>query len=123
MNTTFVNIIVIIIFIVHLILLIVGYKIKKSTLFISYLNIIITLGVLIFWCFDFFSTKKNYTDIYELYALAIEVCILLFSLYAVLGFYTKTYVKIITTLGFIFHLLVSTAILTYMFSFKFTKLF
>lgn len=123
MNDTTITSAIIFIIICHIAILAIGYKMQKTTVFISYLNAVIALGVFVFWAIDSFTLKQPTLEIRTIIVLCLEACILLFALYSILGFHTKTYVKVIHYIGFAMHLLATIGILYFMLTFKFNKLY
>ena len=121
MNDTSVSLVMVMIFFCHLATIIIGYKIKKIILSISYLNMIFVIGFLIMGANDILNIKQF--QFRELVVLSIEVCILIFAIYSIIGFHNKTYVKVINHIGFWLHILATTGMLIFMFSFKLDHLF
>jgi FlaA1/EpsC-like NDP-sugar epimerase len=123
MNDVNVSTAIIMILICHVAAIAIGYKMQKTALLISYLNAIIVIGIFIFWAINTQNIKQHSFEFRELFVLCMEACILIFALYSSIGFHTKTYVKVINYIGFGIHLLVTTGMLYYMFTFKFDTLF
>lgn len=123
MNDINVSTAVIIILICHLAAIIVGYKMQKTTLLISYLNAVIVIGLFIFWAINVLNIKQHNFEFRELFVIGLEACILIFALYFISGFHNKTYVKVINYIGFGIHLLATTGMLYYISTFKFDRLF
>ncbi|MEB8330214.1 hypothetical protein OO009_12690 [Flavobacteriaceae bacterium KMM 6897] len=123
MNDINVSTAMIIIFICHLATITIGYKMQKSTLLISYLNAVIVIGIFIFWTINSLNKNQHNLEFRELFVIGLEACILIFALYAIIGYHNKTYVKVINYIGFGFHLLVTSAMLYYISTFKFNRLF
>ncbi|MFT4847534.1 MAG: hypothetical protein ACI83B_000053 [Sediminicola sp.] len=123
MNDTTVNLAIVIILICHLVCITIGYKMEKTTLFISYLNAIVVIGILIFWVNKNLYIQEHYFEFRESCALCLEACILTFALYSIIGFHNNTYVKVINYIGFGLHLLATTGMLIFMTVFKMNRLF
>ena len=123
MNDIYASTAMIIILICHLAIIIIGYKMQKIILLISYLNTVIVIGIFIFWAINSLNIKQYNFELRELFAICLEACILIFGLYTIIGFQDKTYVKVINYIGFGIHLLATTGMLYYMMTFKFDKLF
>nr|WP_321231109.1 hypothetical protein [uncultured Psychroserpens sp.] len=123
MNDINIIIAMIIVLICHLASIIVGYKMQKTALIISYLNTIIAIGVFIFWIISSLNIKQHNFEFRELFVIGLEACIFIFALYSIIGFHKKTYVKIINYIGFGIHLLVTVGMLYYILAFKFDRLF
>lgn len=123
MNDTTVNVAIISILICHLVFISIGYKMEKTTLFISYLNAIVVTGILIFWVYKNLNIQQHYFEFRESCALCLEAILLIFALYAIIGFHNNTYVKVINYIGFGLHLLATIAMLIFMTAFKMNKLF
>lgn len=123
MNDISLSTAMIVIIFCHLAVITIGYKMQKTTLLISYLNAVIGLGIFIFWAIDSLNIKQHNLELRELFVLCVEACILLFALYSIIGFHNKTWVKVINYIGFGIHLLATSALLYYMLTFKFNKLF
>ncbi|WP_282165200.1 hypothetical protein [Cellulophaga baltica] len=123
MNDTTVNVVIVLILICHLAALILGYKMEKTTLFISYLNAIVVVGILIFWINKNLNIQEHYFEFREACALCVEACILIFALYSITGYSTNTYVKVINYVGFGLHVLATLGMLIFMSVFKMNKLF
>jgi hypothetical protein len=123
MNDTTVSVVMVMIFFCHLATIIIGYKIKKIILSISYLNMIFVIGLLIMGANDILNIKQHQFQFRELFVLSIEFCILIFAIYSIIGFHNKTYVKVINHIGFWLHILATTGMLIFMFSFKLDHLF
>ncbi len=123
MNDINVSTAMIIILICHLAIIIIGYKIQKTILLISYLNAVIVIGLFIFWAINSLNVKQYNFELRELFVICLEACILTFGLYTIIGFKDKTYVKVINYIGFGIHLLATTGMLYFMLTFKFDKLF
>lgn len=123
MNDTTVRVIMVIILICHLVTITIGYKIKKTTLSISYLNAIFVIGILAFFVIDTQNIAQHPFEFREVFVLGLEASILIFALYAIMGFYNKTYVKVINYIGFWFHTLAIASMLVFMFTFKLERLY
>lgn len=123
MNDIVVSIIMIIILSCHLAVLIIGYKTRKITLKISYLNALFVIGIFIFWAINSLNKKQYNFEMNELFVICLEACFLIFALYSIIGFHNKTYVKVINSIGFGIHLLATTGMLYYISIFKFDRLF
>ncbi len=123
MNDLLVSIIITLILISHLVALIIGYKMQKTSLIISYLNTITVIGVSAFWAITIPNIKQHNFEFRELLVICLETCILIFALYSIIGFHNKAYVKVINFIGFGVHLLTTIIMFYYMFAFKFDKLF
>tara|TARA_R110002073_G_scaffold335987_1_gene529745 strand:+ start:7851 stop:8222 length:372 start_codon:yes stop_codon:yes gene_type:complete len=113
----------IVIIICHLATIIIGYKMQKTTLLISCLNAVIVIGIFIFWAINSHNIKEHNLEFREFFVIGLEACILIFALYSIIGFYNKTYVKIINYIGFGIHLLATIGMLYFMLTFKFNRLF
>jgi len=111
------------ILICHLAIITFGYILQKTTLFISYLNAVIVIGIFIFWAINSLNVKHHNLEFRELFVLCFEACILIFALYSIIVFHTKTYVKVINYIGFGIHLLATIGMLYYILTFKFNRLF
>ena len=122
MNDTSVSITIITILICHLIIITIGYKLNKTIVSISYLNAIFATGILIFWIIDTLNVNHHF-QFSELIVLCIEVCIFIFALYSIIGFHNKNYVKVINYIGLGIHILATTGMLIFMYTFKLNKLF
>jgi len=123
MNDLLVSIIITLILICHLVALIIGYKMQKTSLIISYLNTVTVIGVSAFWVITIPNIKQHNFEFRELLVIFLESCILIFALYSITGFHNKAYVKVINFIGFGVHLLTTIAMFYYMFAFKYDKLF
>ncbi len=123
MNDIEVSTALIIILICHLAAIIIGYKMQKTTLLISYLNAVIVIGLFVFWAINSLNIIQHNFEFRELVVLCMEACILIFAIYAIRGFHNKTYVRVITYIGFGIHLLATTGMLYYIAAFKFDRLF
>ncbi len=123
MNEIEVSAAMIIILICHLAAIIIGYKMQKTTLLISYLNAVIVIGIFVFWAIDSLNIKQHNFEFRELVVIALEACLLIIALYAIRGSHNKTYVKGINYIGFGIHLLATTGMLYYIAAFKFDRLF
>lgn len=123
MNDLLVSIIITLILISHLVALIIGYKMQKTSLIISYLNTITVIGVSAFWAITIPNIKQHNFEFRELLVIFLETCILIFALYSIIGFHNKAYVKVINFIGFGVHLLTTIIMFYYMFAFKYDKLF
>jgi hypothetical protein len=111
------------ILICHIVAIPIGYKIKKTTLLVSYLNTVIVIIMFIFWAINSVTIKQHNFELRELFVIGLEACILILALYSSIGFHYKTYVKVINYISFGIHLLATTGLLYYMSSFNFDKLF
>ena len=100
-----------------------GYKMQKTTLSISYLNAISVLGIFVFWVIKNLHTKQPNLEIREIVVVGLEVCVLLFALYSIIGFYNKAYVKVINYIGFGIHVLATIGMLFFITTFKLNRLF
>lgn len=123
MNDTAVIIIIAIILICHLATIIIGLKIKKTILSISYLNAIFAIVILVFFVIETLNIKQHQFQFRELFIICLEVCTLIFALYSIKGFYNKTYVKIINHISFWLHILATIGMLIFMSAFKLNKLY
>ncbi len=123
MNDINVSTAMIIILICHFAAITIGYKMQKTTLLISYLNAVIVIGIFIFWVINSLNIKQHNFEFRELFVICLEACILIFALYSIIGFQNKTYAKVINYIGFGIHLLATTAMLYYISTFKFDRLF
>ncbi len=123
MNEIEVSATMIIILICHLAAIIIGYKMQKTTLLISYLNAVIVIGLFVFWAINSLNIIQHNFEFRELVVLCMEACILIFAIYAIRGFHNKTYVRVINYIGFGIHLLATTGMLYYIAAFKFDRLF
>ncbi|WP_152487207.1 hypothetical protein [Winogradskyella psychrotolerans] len=123
MNDTYINTTLIIILICHLVAIIVAYKKGKSTLIIPYLNMVMVIGIFVFWAITIPDIKEHNFEFRELVVIGLETCILIFAFYAIFGFYNKMPVKVINSIGFGLHLLATIGLLYYMLAFKFDSLF
>lgn len=123
MNDINVSTAMIIILICHLTIIIIGYKMHKTILLISYLNAVIVIGIFIYFTINSLNIAQHNFELRELLVLCLEACILIFSLYTIIGFQDKTYVKVINYIGFGIHLLATTGMLYFMLTFKLNKLF
>ena len=123
MNDTNVSTAIIIILICHLSIFIIGWKTQKNTLLISCLNAVIAIGIFIFFAIDIVNLKQHNFELREIFVICMEVCILIFGLYTIMGFQERTYVKVINYIGFGIHLLATTGMLYFMLTFKFDRLF
>lgn len=123
MNDTTVSVALVIILICHLATITIGYKIKKPTVSISYLNAIVVIGMFVFWIIDTPHIRQHQFQFRELFVLCLETCVLIFALYAIIGFHTKTYVKVINHIGFWLHILAAIAMLIFMTTFKLDRLY
>ncbi len=107
----------------HFVGLILGYKRRKTTLTLAYVNAIFVVLTFIFWVITSWSNNHYNIDIYEGLLICFEACILSSSLYSIKGFGYKTYVKIINSIGFGIHVLALMAMLYYIRLFQFDQLF
>lgn len=123
MNDLHVSTIITIILICHLAAITIGYKMQKTTLIISYLNMVTVIGIFVFWVITSPNIKQHNFEFRELLVICLETCILIFAFYSIIGYHNKAYVKIINFIGFGIHLLATIRIFYYMFAFKFDKLF
>ncbi|WP_299781890.1 hypothetical protein [uncultured Formosa sp.] len=123
MNDTTVSVIIVIILISHILAITIGYKIKKTIVLISCLNAFFSIGILVFLVTDTLNVKEYQFQFRELFVLCLEVCILIFALYSIPGFYNKTYVKVINYIGFGIHILVTLGMFIFMYAFKLNHLF
>ncbi len=123
MHDTSISAAVIIFLICHLATITIGCKTQKTTLLISYLNVIVVIGVFLFWMIYTLNIKKHIFEFRALFVIGMEACILIFALFYIIGFHKKTYVKVINYIGFGVHLLIATGMLYYISTFKIDKLF
>lgn len=123
MKDTTVSVAIVFILICHLATIIIGYKAKKTIVSISYLNATFGIGVFIFLLFDTLHIRQHPFEFRELFVLCIEACILIFALYSIIGFHTKTYVKVINHIGFWLHILAAIAMLIFITTFKLDRLY
>jgi len=123
MNDIYVSTAMIIFLIGQLATIAVGYKMQKSTLFISYLNAVIVIGFFIFWAINSLNIKQLNLEFRELVVICLEACILIFALYSIIGFHNKIYVKVINYIGFVIHLLSTAGMLYYISTFNYNRLF
>ncbi|WP_418636215.1 hypothetical protein [Winogradskyella sp.] len=123
MIDTYINTTLIIILICHLAAIIVAYKKRKSTLIIPYLNMVMVIGIFVFWTTTIPNIKEHHFEFREIVVIGLEACILLFALCAIFGFFNKTYVKVLNAIGFGLHLLTTIGLLYYMLAFKFDSLY
>ncbi len=123
MNDVYLTTILTITLICHISAIIIGYKIKKTTLTISYLNAVTVIGVFVILAVSSPNITQHRFEIRELLVIGLESCILIFAFYFVLGFRNKIYVRVINFIGFGIHLLATTGMFYYMFTFEFDKLF
>ena len=113
----------IVILICHFAVLIIGYKMRKTMVLISYINAVMVIGIFVFWTINSLPIKQPNFEFRELFVIGLEVCILIFALYSIIGFYNKTLVKAVNYIGFGFHLLATTGMLYYLATFKLNRLF
>jgi hypothetical protein len=118
-----IHIILAIVIICHLVALIVGYKMQKTTLLISYLNAIVVIGILVYWINKNLNIQRHYFEFREAFALCLEACVLIFALYSIIGFQNNVYVKGVNYVGFGLHLLAAIGMLLFISLFKFNRLF
>ncbi|MFT6966585.1 MAG: hypothetical protein ACJAT1_001805 [Marivirga sp.] len=118
-----IHIILAIVIIFHLVALIVGYKIQKTTLLISYLNVIAVIGVLVYWINKNLTIQQHYFELREAFALCLEACVLIFALYFIIGFQNTVYIKSVNYVAFGLHLLIAIGLLLFISLFKFNRLF
>ena len=123
MNDIYVITALLIILISHLVAIIIVYKKRKTTLIIPYLNAVIVIGIFIFWILNSMNIKQHNFELRAVFGIGMEACILIVALYAIKGFYKKTYVKVINYIGFAIHLLATTGMLYFITTFKFDRLF
>tara|TARA_R110000868_G_scaffold45958_5_gene152207 strand:+ start:16287 stop:16679 length:393 start_codon:yes stop_codon:yes gene_type:complete len=123
MNDTYISIALILILICHLAAFIIGYKMHKTTLIISYINAIVVLGILIFWVNKNLNIQQHHFEFREALALCLEACILIFALFYIVGFHMNSYIKVINYIGFALHLLATIGLLIFILVFKFNRLF
>lgn len=123
MNDTTVTVAIVIVLICHVVSIAIGYKMEKTTLFISYLNAIVVIGILIFWVNKNLNIQQHHFEFRESAALCLEACILVFALYSIIGFHNNAFVKVINYVGFGLHLLATIGMLIFMSVFKMDKLF
>ena len=123
MNDTIASTALLSILICHIAVIAIGYKRQKTTVYISYLNAVLLLGVFIFLAFDSPNIKQHNFEFREVLVLGVEACIFLFAVYSIMGFHTKTYVKVINYFGFGIHLAATIGMLYFILTFKLDKLF
>ena len=123
MNDIYVSSVLTFILICHLAAITIGNKMQKTTLIISYLNMVIVIGTFVFWVITGHNIKQHNFELRELFVICLEACILIFAFYSIIGFHHKTYVKVINFIGFGIHLLATTGLLYYMLTFKYDRLF
>jgi predicted transporter len=123
MSNTFLSLVIVGILICHLVAVVVGYKILKTTVLMSYVNAVVAISVFIFWTNKNLSIEQHYFDIREAFALGFEVCILIFALYSIAGYHHNTYVKVLNYIGFGLHVLVAIGMLLYILTFQMNTLF
>ncbi|MCK0157901.1 hypothetical protein MWU65_11960 [Cellulophaga sp. F20128] len=123
LNDLTVSTILIVVLICHLATLIVGYKKQRTSVFISYLNAVMGVGLIVFWAIDGLTVKPHTLEVSELVVLGLEVCIILFALYTIFSRHTKTYIKAINYIGFGMHVLATSGMLYFLTTFKLDKLF
>ena len=121
MNKPYLNL-VIAILICQIATLLIGIKISKTQVVVSYLNAIVVIGILIFWVSQNLNLQQHYFEFREAFVLCLEACILIFALYSILGFQNNT-LKTINYIGFALHLLAAVGLLVFILTFKITKLF
>lgn len=123
MNDVNVSTAIIIILIYHLATITIGYKIQKIALLISYLNVVVVIGIFIYFAINTLNIEQHNFELRELFVIALEACILISALYSIIGFHNKIYVKVINYIGFGIHLLATTGMLYFMLTFKLNKFF
>ena len=123
MNDVNVSTVIIIILICHLATIAIGYKIQKTTLLISYLNVVVVIGIFIYFAINTLNIEQHNFELRELFVIGLEACILISALYSIIGFHNKTYVKVINYIGFGIHLLATTGMFYFMLTFKLNKFF
>lgn len=114
--------VLILVFIFHLAAIIIGYKMQKTTLLISYLNAMLVISMFIYWVLKNLNIQEHNFELRESYALFTEACILIFALYSIMGFHNST-LKVINYIGFGIHLLVTIGMYIFISLFKINKLF
>ncbi|GAL64190.1 hypothetical protein [Algibacter lectus] len=123
MTDTTVIIALVIILICHLAAISIGYKTKKITLSIAYVNAVFVIGMLIFWVVDTVNIKTHHFETREWFVLGFEVCVLLCAISSITKFYNKTFVKILNYIGFWLHVLALVGMLVFMWWFKLERLY
>lgn len=123
MNDINVRTALIIILICNVVTITIGYKMRKTSLLISYLNAVIVTSIFVFWAINSLNIKQHSFEFRELVVIGLEACILIVALYAIRGPHNKAYVKVINYIGFGIHLLATTGMLYYISTFKFDRLF
>lgn len=84
---------------------------------------VMVIDIFVFWAITSPNVKEHNFEFTELAVIGLEACILIFAFYAIFGFYNKTPVKVINSIGFGLHLLVTIGLLYYRLAFKFDRLF
>ena len=120
MSDIIVSILMIIILSCHITAIIIGYKKQNITLIVSYLNLAIAVSFLFFWGIN---VNQYNIEFVELALMCLEACIIISALFYINKFNTKTMVKVVNYIGFGIHLLVTTGMLYYILTFKFSTLF
>ncbi|MEL0652584.1 hypothetical protein V6246_14240 [Algibacter sp. TI.3.09] len=123
MTDTTVIIALVIILICHLAVISIGYKTKKTALSIAYVNAVFVIGMLIFWAVDTVNIKTHHFETREWFVLGFEVCVLLCAISSITKCYNKTFVKVITYIGFWLHVLALVGMLVFMWWFKLERLY
>ncbi|MFD1016186.1 hypothetical protein [Winogradskyella rapida] len=123
MTDSLLSLLLIIVLCGHFVGLILGYKRRKTTLTLAYVNAIFVVLSFVFWAITSWNNNLYNIAIYEGLLICFEACILSFALYSIKGFEDKTYVKIINSIGFGIHVLAIMAMLYYIRLFKFDQLF
>lgn len=123
MKDIHVNITLISILIFHLGTITIGYKMQKTTLIISCLNAVVALGIFVFFAITTPNIMQHNFEIVEILVLCLEACVLIFAIYSIIGFHNRTYIKVISFIGFGIHLFATIGMLYFMMTFKMNKLF
>lgn len=123
MSKTYIIVALVSILICHLLTFIVGYKMQKATLLVSYLNALVAICILIFWVYNNLNIKQHYFEFREVFALCLEACILIFALYFIIGFQNNGIVKVINYIAFGLHIIAGIGMLIVISLFKINKLF
>lgn len=119
----YVNLVIVLILICHLIAFIIGQKMQKTALLISYVNAIVVICILVFWVNKNLNIQEHYFEFKEVLVLCLEACVLIFALCSIVGFYNNSYVKVINYIAFGLHVLAAMGMLIFMLVFKYNKLF
>ncbi|MEP5255475.1 MAG: hypothetical protein ABJQ39_10490 [Winogradskyella arenosi] len=123
MTDSLLSLLLIIVLCGHFVGLILGYKRRKTTLMLAYVNAVFVVLIFIFWAITSWNNNHYNVAIYEGLLICFEAFILSFALYSIKGFDYKTHVKIINSIGFGIHVLAIMAMLYYIRLFKFDQLF